>query len=194
MGKFYVTTSIPYVNDQPHIGFAMELVQADVLARYARQQGLETLFATGTDEHGGKIAEKAAENKQTPQEFADQVSDSFRQILPLLNISNDRFIRTTDPAHEQRAQLIWQNLANVFYKGKYTGWYCTGDEAFFPEKVVKENNGVCPVHNRPYEKIEEENYFFKLSAFTDGSQRKRPKRRLTGFAADAQKRDNGRFK
>jgi methionyl-tRNA synthetase len=166
MGKFYVTTSIPYVNDQPHIGFAMELVQADVLARYARQQGLETLFATGTDEHGGKIAEKAAENKQTPQEFADQVSDSFRQILPLLNISNDRFIRTTDPAHEQRAQLIWKNLNQCIYKGKYSGWYCTGDEAFFPEKVVKENNGVCPVHNRPYEKIEEENYFFKLNAFT----------------------------
>jgi methionyl-tRNA synthetase len=167
MAKFYVTTSIPYVNAQPHIGFAMELVQADVLARYARQQGLETLFATGTDEHGGKIAEKAAENKQTPKEFTDQVSDSFRQILPLLNISNDRFIRTTDPAHEQRAQLIWKNLAQCIYKGKYSGWYCTGDEAFFPEAVVKANNGTCPVHNRPYEKIEEENYFFKLSAFTD---------------------------
>jgi methionyl-tRNA synthetase len=167
MGKFYITTSIPYVNDQPHIGFAMELVQADVLARYARQQGLQTLFTTGTDEHGGKIAEKATENKQTPQEFTDKVSDSFRQVLPLLNISNDRFIRTTDPAHEQRAQLIWQNLAQYIYKAKYTGWYCTGDEAFFPEKVVKKNNGVCPVHNRPYEKIEEENYFFKLSAFTD---------------------------
>jgi methionyl-tRNA synthetase len=166
MGKFYVTTSIPYVNDQPHIGFAMELVQADVLARYARQQGLQTLFATGTDEHGGKIAEKAAENKQTPKEFTDQVSQSFRQILPLLNISNDRFIRTTEPAHEQRAQQIWKNLAQYIYNGKYSGWYCTGDEAFFPENVVKENNGVCPVHNRPYEKIEEENYFFKLSAFT----------------------------
>lgn len=167
MNKFYVTTSIPYVNDQPHIGFAMELVQADALARYARQQGLTTLFSTGTDEHGGKIAEKAAESKVTPQQFADQISGGFREILPLLNISNDKFIRTTDPEHEKRAQLIWTNLNKHIYKGKYTGWYCTGDEAFFSDQVVKANNGICPAHNRPYEKIEEENYFFKLSAFTE---------------------------
>jgi methionyl-tRNA synthetase len=166
MSKFYITTSIPYVNDQPHIGFAMELVQADVLARYARQVGLATIFSTGTDEHGGKIAEKAAERKMTPQQFADEVSDSFRQIVPLLNISNDRFIRTTDPEHEKRAQLIWQNLKAYISKGSYSGWYCTGDESFFSEQVVKENKGVCPAHNRPYEKVEEENYFFKLSAFT----------------------------
>lgn len=166
MGNFYVTTSIPYVNSEPHIGFAMELVQADVLARYARQQGIPTLFATGTDEHGGKIAEKAAEAKISPKEFADRVSASFRAIIPLLNISNDRFIRTTDPGHEQRVGLIWKNLNQYIYKGRYTGWYCTGDEAFFPEKVVKDNKGLCPDHKRPYEKIEEDNYFFKLSAFT----------------------------
>ncbi len=166
MNKFYITTAIPYVNDQPHIGFAMELVQADTLARYARQQKLETLFVTGTDEHGGKIAEKAAEKKLTPKQFADQVSESFRQILPLLNISNDRFIRTTDPAHEQTAQIIWQNLASFIYKDAYVGWYCTGDEAFFSEQVVKANKGICPQHNRPYEKVHEENYFFKLSTFT----------------------------
>src|SRR3954468_13273993 len=106
MNKFYVTTSIPYVNDQPHIGFAMELVQADVLARYARQIGAATLFSTGTDEHGGKIAEKAAESKQTPQEFVDKISASFKAVLPLLDISNDRFVRTTDKGHEQRSQLI----------------------------------------------------------------------------------------
>jgi methionyl-tRNA synthetase len=164
--KYYVTTSIPYVNDEPHVGFAMELVQADVLARYARAQNLPTLFATGTDEHGGKIAEKAAEKKLTPKQFADQVSESFRGILPLLNISNDRFIRTTDPAHEQTAQVIWKNLAGYIYKGTYVGWYCTGDEAFFSEQVVKQNNGICPAHNRPYEKLEEDNYFFKLSTFT----------------------------
>lgn len=165
MSNFYVTTSIPYVNSEPHIGFAMELVQADVLARYARQQGVATMFATGTDEHGGKIAEKAAEAKMDPQQFADKVSDSFKAILPLLDISNDRFVRTTDEGHEQRARLIWKNLAEHIYKGNYTGWYCTGDETFFSEKVVKENNGICPAHNRPYEKIQEENYFFKLSAF-----------------------------
>jgi methionyl-tRNA synthetase len=166
MEPFYITTSIPYVNSEPHIGFAMELVQADVLARYARQNNRPVIFATGTDEHGGKIAEKAAEQKITPKEFADKLSASFREVLPLLNISNDKFIRTTDQAHEQRAQVIWQNLAQYIYKGSYSGWYCTGDEAFFSEKVVKENKGICPAHNRPYEKIEEQNYFFKLSAFT----------------------------
>ena len=166
MSNFYITTSIPYVNSEPHIGFAMELVLADVLARYARQVGTPTLFVTGTDEHGGKIAEKADEQKLTPKEFTDKLSASFRAILPLLNISNDRFIRTTDPGHEQRAQVIWKNLTPYIYKGSYSGWYCTGDEAFFSEKVVKANNGICPQHNRPYEKIQEENYFFKLSAFT----------------------------
>jgi methionyl-tRNA synthetase len=165
MSNFYITTSIPYVNSEPHIGFAMELVQADVIARYMRRNGTPTIFSTGTDEHGGKIAEKAAELEQTPKDFADKVSQSFRDILPLLNISNDRFIRTTDPGHEQRAQTIWKNLSAYIYKGNYAGWYCTGDEAFFSDKVVKENNGICPAHNRPYEKIQEENYFFKLSAF-----------------------------
>jgi methionyl-tRNA synthetase len=166
MSNFYVTTSIPYVNSEPHIGFAMELVQADAIARYIRQNKTPTLFATGTDEHGGKIAEKAAAAKLTPQEFADRISQSFRAVLPMLNINNDRFVRTTDPGHEQRAQLIWKNLSQYIYKGRYSGWYCTGDEAFFSESVVKENKGICPAHNRPYEKIQEENYFFKLSAFT----------------------------
>lgn len=163
--NYFVTTSIPYVNGDPHVGFAMELIQADVLARYARQQGNSVIFSTGTDEHGGKIEEKAAEQGVTPKEFADQVSAKFRDVAKLLNASNDRFIRTTDPGHEQRAQLIWKALEKDIYKAKYTGWYCTGDEAFFTESVVKDNNGVCPNHNRPYEKVEEENYFFKLSAY-----------------------------
>ncbi len=167
MNKFYVTTSIPYVNAEPHIGFAMELLQADVLARYARQQGKEVIFSTGTDEHGGKIAEKAEEAGVKPQEYADEVSKAFSDMAKLLDASNNRFIRTTEKAHEQRAQLIWENLAKGdVYKGKYTGWYCTGDEAFFTEKEVKANNGTCPAHNRPYEKIEEENYFFKLSRYS----------------------------
>ena len=165
MSNFYVTTSIPYVNSEPHIGFAMELVQADVIARYMRQNKRPTLFATGTDEHGGKIAEKAAEAEIKPKAFADQISQSFRAILPMLNISNDKFIRTTDPGHEQRAQVIWKNLSQYIYKSNYTGWYCTGDEAFVSEQVVKQNKGICPAHNRPYEKIQEENYFFKLSTF-----------------------------
>lgn len=165
MSNFYVTTSIPYVNSEPHIGFAMELIQADVIARYMRLSQTPTLFATGTDEHGGKIAEKAAEAKITPLAFANQISESFKAILPLLNISNDRFVRTTDAGHEKAAQLIWKNLSEYIYKSTYIGWYCTGDEAFFSEQVVKQNNGICPAHNRPYEKLQEENHFFKLSAF-----------------------------
>lgn len=166
MAKYYVTTSIPYVNADPHIGFAMELLYADVLARRARQQGADVVFATGTDEHGGKIAEKAAEEKLKPKEFTDKVSKRFQDLAKLINVSNNRFIRTTDPGHEERSKLIWKALHKDIYKGKYTGWYCTGDEAFFTETEVKANNGICPNHNRPYEKIEEENYFFKLSNYT----------------------------
>lgn len=167
MSKFYVTTSIPYVNAEPHIGFGMELIQADVLARYARQQGDDVIFCTGTDEHGGKIAEKAAEKGIDPQTFTDEISQRFSELTKLVDASNNRFIRTTDKAHEQRAQIIWKALEKDIYKGTYTGWYCTGDEAFFTETEVKANNGVCPNHNRPYEKIEEENYFFKLSSYAD---------------------------
>jgi len=164
---YYVTTSIPYVNAEPHIGFAMELLQADVLARYNRQQGKQVIFSTGTDEHGGKIAEKAAEKKVTPQAYADDISQRFVEMAKLVNASNDRFIRTTDKAHEERAQLIWKNLKkDDIYKAKYVGWYCVGEETFVTETEVKANNGVCPAHNRPYDKIEEENHFFKLSGYT----------------------------
>lgn len=165
--NYYVTTSIPYVNGDPHLGHAMEFVMADVLARAARLEGKPVIFSTGTDEHGGKIAEKATEKGITPQEFTDQMSQKFRDLADSLNISADRFIRTTDAGHEKRAQLIWRALEADIYKGAYVGWYCTGDEAFFTEAEVKENNGVCPNHNRPYEKVEEENYFFRLSKYTD---------------------------
>jgi methionyl-tRNA synthetase len=165
MPNYYVTTSIPYVNGEPHLGHAMEFLMADVLARRARQQGEKVIFSPGPDEHGGKIAEKAAELGIEPKALADQMSQRFSELAQKLNVSNDRFIRTTDDGHEQRAKLIWETLEKDIYKGKYTGWYCTGDEAFFSEKEVKANNGVCPNHNRPYEKIEEENYFFKLSKY-----------------------------
>lgn len=163
--NYFVTTSIPYVNGDPHIGFAMELLQADVLARAARQQGKPVIFTTGTDEHGSKVQEKAAENNLTPKEFADQVSTRFRDLGKLLNISVDRFVRTTDAGHEQRAQIIWKNLEKDIYKGKYSGWYCVGCEAYVTEATAKENNGLCPIHQKPYIKLEEENYFFKLSSY-----------------------------
>jgi methionyl-tRNA synthetase len=167
MSNFYVTTSIPYVNGEPHLGHAMEFIQADVIARYIRQLGTPVIFTAGTDEHGGKMAEKANELKLSPKQFTDQMSQKFIDLLKALNVSNDRFIRTTDPDHEKRAQIIWQKLEQYIYKNAYEGWYCTGDEAFFTEAIVKENKGICPNHNRPYEKIKEENYFFKLSAFND---------------------------
>lgn len=165
--NYYVTTSIPYVNGEPHLGHAMEFIMADVLARYARGSGKTVIYSTGTDEHGGKIAEKAAELGKTPQALADDMSQKFRDLAVKLNISNDRFIRTTDKAHEDRAQLVWKALEKDIYKHSYEGWYCTGDEAFFTETEVKANNGVCPNHNRPYERIKEENYFLKLSAYGD---------------------------
>lgn len=165
--NYYVTTSIPYVNGDPHIGFGLELVMADVLARAARKQNKPTLFTTGSDEHGSKIAEKAAELRLTPKALADQQSQKFRDLGKLLNISNDRFIRTTDAGHEQRAQIIWKQLEKDIYKSKYIGLYCTGCEEFVTEAVAKANKNVCPIHKKPYERIEEENYFFKLSAYSD---------------------------
>ncbi len=175
--NYFITTSIPYVNGEPHIGHAFEFVLADVIARYARQQGKPVIFCTGTDEHGGKIAEKAAELNVTPKVLVDKMSDNFRKLLKDLDISNDRFIRTTDAGHEQRAQLIWKALEKDIYKSKYTGLYCTGCEEYVTEAAAKANNNICPHHNKTYEKIEEENYFFKLSkyasviekAITDGS-------------------------
>jgi methionyl-tRNA synthetase len=165
--NYFVTTSIPYVNGEPHLGHAMEFIYADVIARVARAQKTPTIFSTGTDEHGGKIAEKAKEQGLGPKEFVDGISQKFRDLQGQLNISNDRFVRTTDPGHEQRAQIIWKNLAKDIYKSSYEGWYCTGCETFVTDAVVKENNNTCPDHNRPYEKLKEENYFFKLSKYQD---------------------------
>ena len=163
---FYITTSIPYVNGDPHIGFAMELLQADVLARYARQRGDSVIFSTGCDEHGTKVAEKAAELGKTPQAFTDEISQKFRDLVKLLNISNDRFIRTTDKAHGERSQLIWKALKDHIYKAKYSGWYDVRQEEFVPDAQVDPAR-TKPDHPQAYQRLEEENYFFKLSAFTD---------------------------
>lgn len=165
--NYYVTTAIPYVNGEPHIGHTLDVLTADVVARAARAEGKTVIFTTGTDEHGSKIAEKAIEAGKDPKAFADELSESFRNLLPLLAISNDRFIRTTDTGHEQRATLIWKALKKDIYKGKYIGLYCTGCEEYVSEKVAKENAGICPEHNKPYEKLEEENYFFALSKYTE---------------------------
>jgi methionyl-tRNA synthetase len=163
--KYYVTTSIPYVNGEPHVGHALEFLQADVLARYARSRGDEVLYATGTDEHGTKVAETAAKLGKTPQAFADEMSGKFKQLLKDLNISNDRFVRTSDKGHEQRAALIWKALKNDIYKAKYTGWYDVKQEEFVPEAQADPAR-MKPEHPQAYQKLEEENYFFKLSKYT----------------------------
>jgi methionyl-tRNA synthetase len=164
--KYFIATSIPYVNGDPHIGFAMELLEADTLARAARQRGDEVIFSTGTDEHGTKVAQKAAELGLKPQEFTDQISGKFRELQQLLNISADRFIRTTEKAHVQRAQAIWKALEKDIYKAKYTGWYDVRQEEFVPEAQADPAR-MKPDHPQAYQRLEEENYFFKLSSYTE---------------------------
>ncbi len=165
MSNFYIATSIAYTNGDPHIGYAMELIMADVLARHARAKKQSVIFSTGTDEHGTKIAEKAVSLGKEPKQFADETSQKFRELGKMLNISNDRFIRTTDAGHEQRAQLIWKNLEKDIYKGKYTGWYDVRQEEFVPEGQIDPAR-TQPSHPQAYQKLEEENYFFALSKYT----------------------------
>jgi methionyl-tRNA synthetase len=164
MPKFYVTTSIAYTNAAPHIGYAMELVQGDVLARYHRQKGDEVWYLTGTDEHGTKIKRTAEEAGKEPQAFVDEISEQFKALGATLNVSTNQFIRTTDPAHKKAAQALWKACAKDIYKSSYEGWYCVGCETFYTEIDVPDH--ICPIHKKPLEKVKEENYFFKLSAYT----------------------------
>lgn len=164
--KYYIATSIAYVNAPPHIGYAMELLEADVLARAARQRGDDVIFCTGTDEHGTKVAEKAAAAGKDPKALADEVSSTFSVLLQDINISNDRFIRTTDPDHEKRATMIWKALAADIYKAKYIGWYDVRQEEFVAEAHADPAR-MKPDHPQAYQKLEEDNYFFRLSKYND---------------------------
>jgi len=166
--KFYVTTSIAYTNAPPHIGFALELIQADVLARYHRNLGEEVFFLTGTDEHGQKVLRAAEECKKKPEEFCYELSNKFKDLRRVLNISNDDFIRTTDQKrHWPTVKKVWLGLkANGdIYKKNYKGLYCVGCEAFTKEKDLVD--GKCPNHQQKPEIVEEENYFFRLSKYSD---------------------------
>ena len=165
--KFYITTSIPYTNAEPHIGFGLELVQADVLARYHKILGNDTFFLTGTDEHGIKTLRAARKAGKGAKDFADEISGKFRMLAKVLNISNDDFIRTTDEKiHKLSVEKIWKKIKENgdIYKKKYRGFYCAGCEAFITEKDLVE--GRCPVHQKALELVEEENYFFRLSRYT----------------------------
>ena len=166
MKKFYITTAIPYVNAAPHIGHALDYSIADVVARYYKQIGRDVFFSVGTDEHGTKIAEKAKEGGQTPEAFVDAIVPTWQAFLQKLGISYTAFVRTTDTNHQKTAQHVWRQLAEKYiYKGTYQGWYCVGCESFVSPTEATANNGVCPIHQKPYTKLSEENYFFKLSAF-----------------------------
>jgi methionyl-tRNA synthetase len=164
--RFYVTTPIYYVNDVPHIGHAYTTVIADALARWHRLIGDETWFLTGTDEHGLKVARAAAEQGRTPQEHADLTSARFREVWDLLGISYDDYIRTTEPRHHTAVQTFLQKVYDNGHitKDTYAGYYCVACEAYYTEDDLVAGN--CPVHNRPIEWLEEENWFFRLSEFT----------------------------
>ena len=166
--KYYVTTSIPYVNGEPHIGHAIDYLLADVWARYQRQLGKVVRFQTGVDEHGNKISAKALEQGLTPQAYVDSMYGNFQKMIHELNVDTTDFIRTTDIKHKAAVQYIWQKLeqAGLIYKDTYEGWYCQGCESFITDKEAAENNGVCPDHQTPYQRLSEENYYFKASAFT----------------------------
>lgn len=165
--KFYITTPIYYVNDKPHIGHAYTTIAADVLARFKRLMGYDVFFLTGTDEHGKKIEKAAEELKMSPKELADRNHLVFKELWEELNISYSKFIRTTDPEHEEAVKIFWMKMVSsgAIYKGKYTGWYCVHCESFFPGSQVKD--GKCPSCGRPVEILEEESYFFSIKKFKE---------------------------
>lgn len=166
--KFYVTTAIAYVNAAPHIGFALELIQGDALARYHRLRGDDTFFLTGTDEHGVKVYEVAKDIGVPTSELVDMNAEKFEKLCDALDLSNDDFIRTSSELHKRGAKKVWEKLREKgdIYKDVYKGNYCVGCEAFIPDKDLDEE-GNCPNHGKKPEILEEENYFFRLSKYSD---------------------------
>ena len=165
--KYYITTAIAYTSGKPHIGNTYEIVLADAIARYKRQQGYDVFFQTGTDEHGQKIELKAQEAGITPKEFVDNVSGEIRRIWDLMNTSYDKFIRTTDDYHEKQVQKIFKKMyaKGDIYKGAYEGMYCTPCESFWTESQLVD--GKCPDCGREVKPAKEEAYFFKMSKYAD---------------------------
>lgn len=165
---FYITTPIYYVNDVPHIGHAYTTIACDVLARWHKSGGEETRFLTGTDEHGQKIQTAAEARGITPLQLCDEVVQNFQRLWKTLNISNDDFIRTTEPRHEKVVQEVFSRLIEKgdIYRGEYEGWYCVPCETYVPEAQIGENN-TCPDCRRPLTKMTEETYFFRLSKYAE---------------------------
>ncbi|MBQ9018372.1 methionine--tRNA ligase [Candidatus Saccharibacteria bacterium] len=167
MKNTYITTAIPYVNGAPHIGHAMDYCQADTYARFRRMMGDNVRFQAGTDEHGNKIFQKAQELGIPTEEYVQQNSDKFREFIGKLGVEYTDFVRTTDDDHEKRVQEIWKRLSDHIYMNKYEGWYCSGCERFVTDKECEENGGICPDHQREYERLSEENYYFRISDFKE---------------------------
>ena len=177
MSRYYVTTPIYYVNDDPHIGHAYTTLACDALARFMRLDGRDVRFLTGTDEHGQKVEKAAAEKGIDPQSFTDEISKNFRRLADVMNFSYDDFIRTTEPRHIASCQAIWKAIASKqsplgqdnIYLGKYAGWYAVRDEAFYTEGELEEGPGgkkIAP-SGAEVEWVEEPSYFFRLSDWQD---------------------------
>ncbi len=166
-GKYYITTAIAYTSGKPHIGNTYEIVLADSIARFKKQNGYDVYFQTGTDEHGEKIQIKAQEAGKTPQKFVDEIAGEIKRIWDIMNTSYDKFVRTTDEEHVKTVQKIFKKLYDQgdIYKGHYEGWYCTPDESFFTESQLVD--GKCPDCGREVKKAKEEAYFFKMSKYAD---------------------------
>ncbi|MGN0838245.1 MAG: methionine--tRNA ligase [Pyramidobacter sp.] len=166
--NFYITTPIYYVNDVPHIGHAYTTIAADTMARYKRMDGYDVFFLTGTDEHGLKVSQSAEKRGITPQQLTDELSQNFRDLLPLIDATNDDFIRTTQERHIKVAQMVFKKLLaqGDIYKSKYKGWYCVPCETYVPEASQGPDH-TCPDCHRPLIQMEEESYFFRCSAYAD---------------------------
>ena len=165
---YYVTTPIYYVNAAPHLGHAYTTIGADILARHMRQRGEEVFFLTGTDEHGEPVAQAAEREGVTPKELADRNAERFLALLPRINVTNDFFIRTSDPRHHERVQEVMQRIHDNghTYKGLYEGWYCPRCADFKTDNEIGPDQ-TCPIHKTPLDREREENWFFRLSAFQE---------------------------
>lgn len=167
-GPYYLTTAIAYTSGKPHIGNVYEIVLADAIARYKRQVGYDVRFQTGTDEHGQKVEEKATKAGVSPKAFVDEVSKEIKNQFDVMNVSYDKFMRTTDPYHEKQVQKIFKKLYDKgdIYKGHYDGLYCQECEAFYTKSQITED-GKCPVCGGELKEMQEEAYFFKMSKYSD---------------------------
>ncbi len=167
MSNVYITTAIPYVNGVPHIGHAMDYCLADTCARYQKLIGNNVRFQAGTDEHGNKIFLKAKDMGVPVEKYVAENAKKFQEFIHKLGVEYTDFIRTTDENHEKLCQEIWKKLEGHIYSSKYEGWYCTGCERYVTNKECEENDGICPDHQKPYERLEEENYYLRISDFKD---------------------------